>query len=120
MENHQNIPSRKVQQIGGLFILLISLGFIVWTWYMALFNGHYYPKAGMIFPPFFLVGLGLILFPDYRTERITRGENISHLSGLSLLTARWWTILVIGLLAGFGNFALIRFLAILLPVPNLP
>ncbi len=120
MEHNQNLPSRKAQQIGGLFILLVSSGFIAWTWWTALVNGYYYPKAAIIFPPFFFIGLGLVLFPDYRTERITRGEDVSQLSGLSLLTARWWMILIGGLLLGFGNFALIRSLEILLPIPNLP
>ena len=63
----------------------------------------------MIFPPFLFVGLGLILFPDYKTERIARGEDISRMEGISLLTARWWIILIIGLIAGFGNFALLYF-----------
>ncbi len=62
----------------------------------------------MISPPFLFIGIGLMLFPDYRAERTARGEDISELNGLRLLTARWWAILVIGLLAGFGNFILLE------------
>lgn len=63
----------------------------------------------MIFPAFFFIGLGLIPFPDYKTERASRGEDISELSGLKLLTPRWWTVLVVGLLAGLANFVLLYF-----------
>ena len=101
--------TRRQQQFGGLFIFILSLAFIIATWYMAFFKGYFYLKASLIFPPFLFLGLGLILFPDYRAERTVRGEDISELSGLHLLTARWWAILVVGLLAGFGNFILLRF-----------
>jgi len=59
---------------------------------------------------FFVLGLGILMFPDYKTERVKRGEDISQLEGVKLLTARWWVILVISLLAGFGNFLLIRYI----------
>lgn len=110
MNEVQSESTRRIQQLGGLFILLLSLGFIVWTWWTAFFEGYYYLKASFIFPPFFFIGLGLLLFPDYKTERIKRGEDVSQLEGLKLLTPRWWAILIIGLLAGLGNYLLIQFI----------
>lgn len=102
--------TRRQQQLGGLFMSVLSLGGVVFTWYLAYSKGCFYPKTSVIFPAFLFVGLGLILFPDYRAERTARGEDISELSGLKLITARWWLILIVGLLAGFANFALLRFL----------
>ncbi|MBO0860792.1 MAG: hypothetical protein J2P21_20365 [Chloracidobacterium sp.] len=61
----------------------------------------------MAFPAFCVVGLGLILFPGYREERVARGEDISKLDGLKLITARWWGILVVALVVGIGNYILI-------------
>lgn len=107
--NEQKTISRRKQQLGGLFISILSLAGIVGTWYMALFKGYFYAMPSAAFPAFLFIGLGSILFPDYRAERTARGEDISELSGLELLTARWWAILIIGLLAGFGNFILLKF-----------
>lgn len=109
MLDEQRKFTRRQQQFGGLFIFILSLVFTIWTWYTAFVQGYFYPKASMIFPAFLFLGLGLMMFPDYRAERTARGEDISELSGLKLLTARWWAILIIGLLAGFANFALLYF-----------
>ena len=105
----QRTISRRKQQFGGLFIFAVSLAGIIGTWYVAYSKGFFYPYPSTVFPAFCAIGLGLIIFPDYKAERIARGEDISELSGLQLLTARWWAILVIGLLAGFGNFILLKF-----------
>jgi len=99
--------SRWKQQLGGLFIALTSSGVTAWTWRTALNEGYYYPKASMLFPAFCVVGLGLILFPGYKEERIARGEKISEMSGWKLITARWWAILVVSLLVGIGNYFLL-------------
>lgn len=66
----------------------------------------------MIFPAFFIIGLGLVFFRGYREERIMRGEDISQLQGLKLLTARWRIILAIALAAGALNFYLLSSLEI--------
>jgi hypothetical protein len=39
----------------------------------------------------------MALFPGYREERLRRGEDISQLAGVALLTSRWHA-----LLAGMG------------------
>lgn len=87
----------------------LSLIGIVGTWYLALSKGYFYAMPSAACPAFLFVGLGLIVFPDYKTERVARGEDISELSGTQLLTARWWAILIVGLAAGFGNFLLLKF-----------
>ncbi len=102
-----NLPSRNIQRLAGLFIFLVSLFFNIWTWFTAFEKGYYYPKAALIFTVFAVMGLGIIIFPDYRTERINRGEDISSLSGIKLLTLRWWLILIAGFVAAFINLILL-------------
>lgn len=98
---------RRKQRIAGVGMAVLSAGFIVWTWHTALHEGYYYRNAALIFPAFFALGAGMVLFPDYRTERLARGEEISHLSGSQLLTPRWWGIVAVGLLAGVANWFLL-------------
>lgn len=107
VQEDQMVPRWK-ERMGGVVIMLLGGGFTAWTWHTALTEGYYYQKASMIFPTFCFLGLGMILFPGYRTERLARGEDISTLSGTQLITPRWWVILVLALIAGFGNYVLLR------------
>lgn len=61
----------------------------------------------MAFTAFCIIGLGLILFPGYREERVAQGEDISELNGWKLITARWWGVLILALVVGIGNYLLI-------------
>ncbi len=101
---------RWKQQFGGLLLALLGAGFTAWGWYTALYRGYFYPKASVFFPALFMVGLGLIVFPGYREERLARGEDISQLQGWRLITRRWWTILVVALAVGGTNFILLKLL----------
>lgn len=89
---------------------LLGGGFTAWGSYTALYHGYFYPKASMLFPAVFILGLGLIIFPGYREERLARGEDISRLQGWRLITTRWWTILVVALVAGGTNLILLEWL----------
>lgn len=101
------MTSRQKQQLGGLLIALMGAGFTIWTWFTALTKGYYYRKTSMFFPAALVLGLGLLIFPGYKEERTAKGEDISQLSGLQLLTPRWWVILVLALAAGGINFYLL-------------
>jgi ABC-type Fe3+-siderophore transport system permease subunit len=100
------VPRWK-QQLGGLLIAVVGGGVTAWTWYTALAEGHFSRKASMLFPAFFVLGLGVIIFPGYKDERTARGEDISGRQGLHLLTARWRAILVVALVAAAVNYALL-------------
>jgi ABC-type Fe3+-siderophore transport system permease subunit len=106
MSTAKKVP-RWLQQLGGSIIVAVGLGFTLWNWKLALTDGQYYIKVSFIFPAFVVVGIGLIFFPDYKTERLARGEDISNLQGLALLTTRWKVILALACLAGFTNFGFI-------------
>jgi len=102
--------NRRKQQLGGLFLLVTGGGFIAWTWFTALTRGYLNVWASYVFPAFFIVGLGLILFPGYREERLARGEDISHVQGYALITTRWWVIIIVALLSAIANNAFLSFL----------
>lgn len=95
---------RKKDILGGFIILLLSGGLYFWNWYLLFNESRYYPKAMMIGAAMMFAGLGLIIFGGYRTERISKGEDISRLSGLKLLTPKWWCILIVSLLFAFANW----------------
>lgn len=99
---------RWKQQLGGVLFLVLGGGFTFWTWQTALTEGHDYLHASLFFPAVCVMGLGMLLFPGYKEERLARGEDISGLSGSQLLTPRWWAVLVIALFAGVVNLILLR------------
>ena len=90
-----------------LLIALLGAGFTGWSWYTAFYEGYFYRKASMTFPGFFVLGLGMILFPGYKEERIARGEDISQMRGWKLITPRWWAIIVLALVAAGANCILL-------------
>ena len=100
------VPCWK-QSVGGLFMALLGAGFTGWSWYTALYRGYFYRKVSMIFPAFFVLGLGTIIFPGYKEARIARGEDISRMQGWKLITPRWWAILIIALVAAGANYILL-------------
>lgn len=104
---HKPVPRWK-QQLGGILIAAIGGVGTVWTWRQALSEGYFYLKASTLLPAFLVLGLALIAIPGYKEERIERGEDMSGLSGFELITPRWWAVLVIALVAGFGNFLLLK------------
>ena len=100
--------SRRMERLGGVFIATLSAILTIWNWHLALSEGHFYLKAALIGPAFTIIGLGLILFPGYRTERIERGEDITQLTGIALLTPRWWGILAISMGSGLVNLGTLK------------
>ena len=100
------VPRWK-QQLGGLLIALLGGGLTAWTWHTALVQGYFSRKASMLSPAVFVLGVGLILFPGYKEERIARGEDVSGMRGLQLLTVRWWVIIFAALVAAEANIMIL-------------
>jgi hypothetical protein len=99
--------SRKMEKFGGVIIASLGGGLTAWNWHLALHKGYFLMKVGVVGPFFLVMGIALILFPGYRTERIERGEDITKLQGLALLTPRWWGVLIVGLGLGMCNWFLL-------------
>ena len=98
--------ARWKQRTAGALIFAGCSGFTAWSWYTFLTKGYCYEKAMVLFPAFAVIGLALVIFPGYREERAARGEDISCMTGLSLITTRWWVILAAAFASGLGNYAL--------------
>lgn len=79
-----------------------------YSWYVATREDLFFEKASMLFPAFCVLGIAATIFPNYKEERIARGEDISGLQGWKLLTPRWRWVLIVALIVGFGNYLLIR------------
>jgi hypothetical protein len=73
-----------MQRLAGLMIALVSAGFIAYTWHTALSEGEFSVKGSLSFPAILVLGLGLFLFPNYKDERLARGEDISGLFASSM------------------------------------
>jgi hypothetical protein len=102
---------RWKERLGGIFFALVGGGMTAWAWHDLLYGSAFSQKAAAAGPAFCFLGLALIVIPGYRTERLARGEDISQLSGTELLTPRWWAVLVIGIVLGFGNLFLMYHVA---------
>ena len=105
--SYEPVPRWK-QRLGGAIIAAIGGGGTLWIWHIARSEGYVYLKASVLLPAFLVLGLAMIAIPGYKEERLARGEDLSGLPGVQLLTPRWWAVLVLALAAGFGNLLLIR------------
>lgn len=101
--------SRQKERFGGAFIATIGVILTFVSWHSAIYEGSFSIKAGFGGPAFAILGIALLLFPGYQSERIARGEDISQLSGAQLLTPRWWGVLAVALGSGILNSAVLKF-----------
>jgi hypothetical protein len=103
----KNNPSPLVRRLAGLGIACGGVFMTRLAWIQATRDGSFSTLGGMGGPAFAAIGIGLVLFKGYRQERLERGEDISQLEGLALLTPRWKAVLGVSLLAGLANFGLL-------------
>ncbi|AGY59259.1 hypothetical protein [Gloeobacter kilaueensis] len=104
------MDERTKKLLGGALIAAIGVGFIGWSWYNRQSQGSFYIRTSIFGPAALVLGLALLFVPGYREERRGRGEDISALSGLQLVTARWWFILALALALGLLNLFLLTYL----------
>lgn len=99
----KNAPPPSLRRLAGLGIAAGGAFVTTISWRQALIDGQFSLFGSLAGPAFAVLGIGLILFPGYRQERLNRGEDISHLDGMALLTPRWRAVL-----AGMGVAAVIN------------
>lgn len=81
---------------------------IVWlVWGQAARDGQFSGGGAMIGPATVVLGLGLLAFPGYRSERLARGEEAGN--GLAALTPRWRAVLGVALAAGLAHLFLLYY-----------
>jgi hypothetical protein len=56
----------------GLFILVLSIGGIIYNWHSVLTRGLYWQKASFLFPFFACLGFSLILYPITKAESLAK------------------------------------------------
>jgi len=83
---------------GGAFAFLMAQREVTRT-------GEHSLLGGFGGPALTVLGLGVFLFKGYRQERLDRGEDISQLTPLGLITPRWRAVLAVALLAGFVGYS---------------
>lgn len=98
---------RNRSRLGGFLIFLIAVGLTAIPWYEVFHYRYYHRYSAISGPAFIIIGLAMIILPTYREERIARGEDISKLQGIALITPRWWLILVVGFIVGCLNWFLV-------------
>ena len=106
--NLQDNPSPLVRRAVGLCMAAVSAWMTNLSWVQARRDGQFSMAAALMGPAFCVIGLGLVLFKGYRQERLERGEDISQLQGMALLTPRWKRVLAVALLAMAVNYALLN------------
>ncbi len=103
----KNNPPPMARRGVGLAMALASGWMTSLAWVQARRDGEFSLLAAFAGPAFMMIGLGLVLFKGYRQERLERGEDISQLQGMDLLTPRWKGVLGLALGAGALNYALL-------------
>jgi hypothetical protein len=69
------------------------------AWHQAVRDAEFSMRGSMLGPAFLVLGIGLAVFGGYREERLARGERLEDFEGIQLITARWWGLLIVALLA---------------------
>ena len=104
----KHAPPPLLRRLAGLGIALGGAFIAYLVWRQAATGGQFSLYGALAGPAFGILGLGLILFPGYREERLSRGEDISQLEGMALLTPRWNAILIAMGLAAVLNLGLLK------------
>ena len=99
----KNAPPPHLRRLAGLGIAAGGAFITALIWRQAQNDAQFSLYGSLAGPAFAVLGIGLFLFPGYRQERLNRGEDISHLAGMALLTPRWH-----GILAGMGIAAVLN------------
>jgi membrane associated rhomboid family serine protease len=94
---------RWLERLGGLFIFACSVWLTGFAWKAAHTPGGFL-SVGAAGPGFALLGLALILFPGYKSERLTRGESLEGTDGWAQLTPRWKIVTLLAMLLSAGYF----------------
>ncbi len=103
----KNNPPPMARRGIGLAMAVASAWMTNQAWVQAREEGQFSMLAGLAGPAFVVLGIGLVLFKGYRQERLERGEDISQLQGMDLLTPRWKAVLGVALAAMALNYALL-------------
>ena len=93
------------QKLIGLFLLAFGTGMVIFGWYHALVEGVYWKKASFLFPFFAFLGLSIFLYPITKEECLAKYG--SEQLGWRHMPVVQKTLIIVGVIAGIVNWALI-------------
>jgi hypothetical protein len=98
---------RFVQSLCGLVLIVVGVLAAVAAWANPNFGIPFVRETGAALSALVVLGLALMILPSPREERIRRGDDMWELSGMKLITARWWCVILLALALGGGHFAFV-------------
>jgi hypothetical protein len=99
--------SRQQERFFGLFLATVSIILTIWIWVSAIQTRTFPVYGALLGPAMTVVGFGLVAFPNYRRERLDRGEDINQLNTFQQVTPRWWVIQGIAIVSGVLNLVIL-------------
>jgi hypothetical protein len=97
---------KSIQRLIGPLLLLISAGFLIHQWHIALTEGRYWQKSRFLFPFFTFLGLAVLLFPMTSQECLER-YGVEKPQIWSHFTSAQKALVILGVAAGVANQFLI-------------
>ncbi len=94
------------QRVYGFSALLASAGLAAAVFGMPLGPPPVVQILGAIVPVLAVLGLALIALPSPHEERLARNEDLWDVSGVAMITGRWWLAIVVAIAAGAGGYFL--------------
>ncbi len=101
--------SRTKERLGGVLLLIVGVWLTVFGWRVVAEQGWFNVAGSAMGPASIVMGLALLAFPGYRSERAARGEDPEALQGWAMLTPRWKGVTVAALGLGLLNIAAMYF-----------
>ena len=98
---------RRRERIGGGVLAIWGSFLITLAWQRAIAGAGVSARDSILGAAITWIGVALLIFPGYRTERMKRGEDLSKLEGLALITPRWWAILAAAIAFGLLDWYLV-------------
>jgi hypothetical protein len=99
------IHKRARQQFVATITFFLSVAGLWLIWYEASDDAHFYLwQWSLIFPFLLIISIASIIFPGPRTERMQRGENVSAMGNLKVITNRWWFVIVLAAISGVFHY----------------
>jgi hypothetical protein len=97
----------RLQQIFGLIFCLLGIGAAIAAWRSPLLADPIVRRVVAAFAALALIGLAMMILPSPREERERRGDDLWELSGLRMLTARWWLVILLTIALGGAHYAVV-------------
>jgi MFS family permease len=101
------MDDRHWQWVVGLFLIALGAGAAIAVWLAPFFADPLVRQIVAALAALAVLGAAMLVLPSPRAEREKRGEDLWDLSGMRMITARWWLVIVVALAVGGGHFTLV-------------